>query len=418
VPRSIRTFEIKPVYTSGDTAQKPRAWRARFRITDQTTNAIVKEGSKTCPLKVQLERELERLKKQVDDFNQNEERRRRDQHDGDAVFGPFARAYVDTTKRAALTSRSWINLDGRLRNHILPVLGDMRFDDITTEVVQDLLNNITLVGKHKEGKEPSPSTIKPVYDLINRIMDKAVVANKILRNPCNEIDTRNELPAEEEGPEMLFLMHEEIELLAHEIDPRFQALIYVAAYSGLRAGELWALKRTKLILPVGEVGKIQVHWAQSEPYGHIVVKPTKSRRRREVWIPQKVSRILREHLLAYPSPDGLVFTAPEGGRIRHNNFKTRFFNRAVDAACVPQDADHRLRFHDLRHTAAAIWLSEGCSFKELQDLLGDTSRAVERYGRKFRSQPATLMERIDQRVSDRPASNRGAVSDIRRKLGH
>jgi integrase len=51
-----------------------------------------------------------------------------------------------------------------------------------------------------------------------------------------------------------------------------------------------------------------------------------------------------------------------GGPIRHRNFYMRSYRPAVGAAGLPLG----LRFHDLRHTAAAILIDQGCNEKQLQ----------------------------------------------------
>jgi hypothetical protein len=137
-----------------------------------------------------------------------------DRADGQKLFGTYARAYVESTKRASLTERAWIDVDGRLRNHLLPVLENRPLLAITTEDVRGLLANLTLE------KELSAATVKPVYHLLNKIMARAVIDRKISFNPCDGIDAKFDLPQEEEGPEMLFLTHAEIELLANAIVPR------------------------------------------------------------------------------------------------------------------------------------------------------------------------------------------------------
>ena len=72
--------------------------------------------------------------------------------------------------------------------------------------------------------------------------------------------------------------------------------------------------------------------------------------------------MLGEHIGRYPSADGFVFTAAEGGPLRHRNFYRRHFRPAVEKARTRAIADDRkdeavpneLRFHDLRHTCAAL----------------------------------------------------------------
>ena len=87
--------------------------------------------------------------------------------------------------------------------------------------------------------------------------------------------------------------------------------------------------------------------------------------------------MLAEHVETY-SADSLVFTAKEGGPIRHNNFYKRHFRPAVSQLqdIVPEG----LRFHDLRHTCAAILIADGAHIKEVKAHLGHRSiRITERY---------------------------------------
>jgi integrase len=80
--------------------------------------------------------------------------------------------------------------------------------------------------------------VRPVYFQLRSILATAVTDILIARNPCTGVD----LPTEEQGPEMLFLSPAELVPLADAIDPRFRALVLTAGYSGLRAGELSALR--------------------------------------------------------------------------------------------------------------------------------------------------------------------------------
>jgi integrase len=77
---------------------------------------------------------------------------------------------------------------------------------------------------------------------------------------------------------------------------------------------------------------------------------------------------------------------------------------------VPKDADHRLRFHDLRHTAAAIWIDLRCSRKQLQAFLGDC-RAIERYEHLFEGHEQVLMERMDAALAENLGSVWGPSAD-------
>jgi integrase len=73
---------------------------------------------------------------------------------------------------------------------------------------------------------------------LNRVLSAAVDDELIGRNPL-----RGVTPPPIEPEPMRFLTHEEVASVAATIDARYRALVYVAAYCGLRAGELVALRR-------------------------------------------------------------------------------------------------------------------------------------------------------------------------------
>ena len=344
-------------------------WQVRWKSPDRHSR---KKNFRTKPDAQRFAASVE-VKKATGDYV--------DPAEGKRLFSDYSQAWMKV-KAANVTERTWINQEGRLRNHLLPVLGDRQLAAITPEDVRLLVGGLT-TEKHLEA-----ATVRPVYFLLRRILATAVVDGLIARSPCVKV----ELPAEEQGDEMLFLTPEQLARLADTVDPRYRALILTAGYSGLRAGELSALKVERVHFLRRRLAVVEAH---SEVHGRLVTKSTKTRRRREVPIPQSLVDVLAEHLARYPSPDGFVFTAAEGGPVRHRNFYRRHYKPAVERAELPLG----LRFHDLRHTAAAILIEQGCNEKQLSTFLGDTSRAIERYKHLFDGHEEALMKRVDATLS-------------------
>lgn len=295
---------------------------------------------------------------------------------GRRTFGAYANAWLKT--KADVTPRTLINIDGRLRNHILPVLGDRQLASIRPEDIRAFVANLVVE------KRLAPSTVKAAYLTAAQVLETAEIDHLIARTPCRGV----KLPEEPEGTEMLFLTPAQVALLAGTITQRFKALVLTAAYSGMRAGELSALRVDRVDFLRRRISVIESH---SEVRGRLETKTTKSRRRRDVPIPAALVDEIARHVRRFPSADGFVFTAAEGGPVRHHNFYVRHYRPAVIAAELPEG----LRFHDLRHSAAAILIDRGCNEKQLQVILGDTSHAIERYMHLFDGHEEALMERLD-----------------------
>jgi len=96
---------------------------------------------------------------------------------------------------------------------------------------------------------------------------------------------------------------------------------------------------------------------------------------------------------AMSTASGLVFTGDQGGPIRHNLFYARHFKPAVRAAGLPE----RLRFHDLRHTCAALLIAQGAHPRAMMERLGHSSVQVtiDRYGHLLPSLDETLVDGLD-----------------------
>src|SRR5207248_8956630 len=115
----------------------------------------------------------------------------------------------------------------------------------------------------------------------------------------------------------------------------------------------------------------------------------------------------------------LVFTAPSGGAIRHHNFYSRQFRPAVRRA-VAQTAGQGqdgfpegLRFHDLRHTCAALLVAQGAHPRAIMERLGHSSISVtlNTYGHLFPSVDEALTDRLDSVFNaSRPSATGSGVA--------
>ena len=183
---------------------------------------------------------------------------------------------------------------------------------------------------------------------------------------------------------MRFLNPAEIAALADTINPRYRALVLTAAYTGLRAGECAGLKLTRLNLLRRQ---LTVAETLSDVRGHLRFSPPKTNAaRRTVTLPASLCDELARHIGEYPTED-LVFTAAEGGPIRWSNFRRRSWQPATEA--VGLDG---LRFHDLRHTHAALLIAAGEHPKVIQARLGHASIGTPRWTRMATSSRASTKQ--------------------------
>jgi integrase len=140
--------------------------------------------------------------------------------------------------------------------------------------------------------------------------------------------------------------------------------------------------------------RVEVAEAASEPHGELVYGPTKTYERRTVPIPGALAAELAEHLIGRPADSAaFVFSAPDGGPLRHSTFYRRHFKPAVVRAGLPA----RTRFHDLRHSYAALLIAEGAPALAVMKRLGHSSITVtmNTYGHLFPALEEALTDRLD-----------------------
>lgn len=95
----------------------------------------------------------------------------------------------------------------------------------------------------------------------------------------------------------------------------------------------------------------------------------------------------------FPNVDGHVFSSAEGMALRRRNFYRRHYKPAVVRAGLDPD----LRFHDLRHTCAALLIAQGAHAKEIAERLGHstTRLTMDRYGHLLPSLDERLREGLE-----------------------
>jgi integrase len=119
--------------------------------------------------------------------------------------------------------------------------------------------------------------------------------------------------------------------------------------------------------------------------------------------------MLGEHLAQFPPTNGLVFTSAKGMPLRRNFYKRHYLPALARSGLDPQlclcqseECEERhtplYRFHDLRHTCAALLIAQGAHPKEIQEQMGHSTIRItfDRYGHLFPSLHERLRDGLDE----------------------
>ena len=373
----------KRTYRSRRTGKTTTAWQARYSAPDG------RERTKRFNRKVDAEKWL--------DTNGADIARGAwiDPKAGRIRFGEWAEEWRATTLNLRPSTR--VRDLGYLDRYILPTFAPIALSRINHVAVTGWVAQLTSLGPDPWWdllKEPgrkrravAPATAVKAHQILGKVMAAAVDAGRIAANPCERVP----LPRVERE-EMRFLTPAEVDRLADSIAERYRALVLVGAYGGLRIGELAGLRRGRVDVLRSRIDVAEI---VVEVGGKLVYGSPKTRAgRRSLTLPGSVMAALNDHLAAFTlaDPDAFVFTAPEGGPLRVASWRRRVWNPAVEAAELG-----KLRPHDLRHTAVALWIAAGANPLEVSRRAGHTSTAFtqDRYGHLFPEADQSVADKLE-----------------------
>jgi integrase len=302
---------------------------------------------------------------------------------GRTTFGEWVDRWLDTT----------VNLRANTKAGYRSVLGHYlrpTFDSYPLARIDALAVRTWLAKLEADGV--GQATRAKAYRLLSRILAAAVEARYLAVNPCTI-----RRAASDGTPEMRIATVEQVADIASRVPARYRALVLLAAFGGLRWGELVGLRRKRIDL---DRGTVTVAEQLLEVNGAFSVGPPKSAAgRRTVALPAAVVEALTDHLARYTAkePAAWVFLSSQGRHLRRSNFNRRVWKPATLAAGVPD-----LRVHDLRHTAGTLATAAGGSLREVMRRLGhSTTASAVRYQHVMADRDAAIARELNRLINGR-----------------
>jgi integrase len=302
---------------------------------------------------------------------------------GRILFGNYAERWIEEHELSPRTRELYRAL---LRLHIDPSLGRKELSKIGPETVRKWRKDLQDGGR-------SADAVAKSYRLVRAIMATAVDDERIKRNPCRIKGADTAARAERPVATV-----KQVYALADAIGPRFRVFILAAAFTGLRWGELIALRRMDVDLDDASI-RVERSMAQLSG-GKLVVKPPKSDAGiRTVPIPAVLVDEMQTHLREYvePQAESLVFTGPRGGTPKRGSWRSTVrWTAKVREAGLPAG----FHFHDLRHTGNHLASKSGASTRELMHRMGHGSmRAALIYQHKTDERAREIAVRLNEVVA-------------------
>lgn len=266
-------------------------------------------------------------------------------------------AHVKDSTKAARASAWSVHVRDRWQ--------DVPVADIQTSEIRAWVNELSAAGA-------AAATIENALGVLRMVLAVAVEDKRLRANPCDTVKA----PRREHSVRA-YLTHQQVAELVDAM-ARDGLVVRFLAYTGLRYGEMAALKVQDFDMLRR---RVNIRQSVTEVTGKLTWSTPKTHERRSVPFPRFLADELAVQMAGKRRED-LVFTAPAGGVLRINTFRTRVFGPAVDKLRgIDEDGEPttdwpRPTMHDLRHTAASLAISAGANVKAVQTMLGHKSAAM------------------------------------------
>lgn len=268
-------------------------------------------------------------------------------------FGNYADAYLrdntDIGERWAETCRR------NMRLHMVDLL-DLPLIAITPPVVRSWYAKAT-------AGQGGKTSIAQSYRFLRAVMNSAMRDGAIQANPC-QIPGAGSDRAKERG----VATPAQVVELVEAITPRYRAAVLLAAWCGLRRGEVCALRTVDVDLVGGVV------WVQKNRV-ELLESPKKYDKApksdaglREVSYPPHIKPYLVEHMAKWAGTERL-FIGRDGQPMRGNAVYQAFVR-------ARNRVDVSVSFHDLRHTGQTLAAATGATLADLKKRMGHSSSAA------------------------------------------
>ena len=290
-----------------------------------------------------------------------------------------------------MTRNSYVNLlADKIRRHgpenlsIAATFNHKPINSITREQITEWIANLSRAGK-------SPSTIRKHYAVLSMVLTQAVVDGRITNNPADHVKlpserTQTHTPGTIDDPS-LFLSAQQVSALVNATPYPFNVFVHLAAWSGLRAGEMAGLQVGDIDLPSvpAKSATLRVERTVIQIKGGLRYDSPKTKgSRRKVPLTPQTAEMLSEYLAEHPrrnEPSAPLFPTPTtpalaldwSHPLRHSSFYRLVFKPAISR--VNQDSEteivpSNLIFHALRHTYASLSIHAGITPLALSRRMG------------------------------------------------
>jgi len=281
------------------------------------------------------------------------------------TVGEFLDQWLDTYAKTNTSPKTYYDYSGMIRRYLKPVIGHIPLKKLNPQMVQQLHASMYEKGL-------SARTVQYAHKILKHSLKHAVRWEMLARNVCDLVDS-----PKGKSKEMLALDINDVQKLLNATSgSTYGHIFHLAVYTGLRRGELLALRWCDVDLKSKNLS-INQSLCTVRGNGVITSNPKTSSSRRQVSLPPSAAGLLKsikatrmeqyEAIELEWDESAYIFLRPDGSPMRPDTVTHAFIRIARELGFAD------VRFHDLRHTHATLMLKQGVHPKIVSERLGHAS---------------------------------------------
>ncbi len=348
-----------PIYKTGKTKDGKQGYRVRINYTDANGNYQTKTkivyGSPEAKLAEQ------ELLMSVDELASS----------SNITLAALYQKYIEY-KRHEVRETSLNKSITILNNHILPELGNIRIDKIDIHILQEWKNHINQ-------KQLSITMKKNIFGEFRALLNYGVRMDYMIKNPLLKLGNFKEVYFKKPQEKLRYYTPAQFkqfiavakEHCAEESKRGFYVFFSIAFYTGMRKGEINALKWNDI---EGDIIHIRRSVAQKIKGKSILETPPKNKSSyRDIQIPKTLQRILEEHKIYQMKDKHFTedFRVCGGSNCLGDTNISNHNIQYADEAGLPH-----ITIHEFRHSHASLLANEGINIQEIARRLGHSKIEV------------------------------------------
>lgn len=273
--------------------------------------------------------------------------------------------------------------------HIAPYFGEKSMNSIRPEDIQKWRVNLK---RHpaSTGYQLGENTVEKLVNLLGAILKDAYINDRIHNNPMSKIKRKKPKQTKKVIP----LSFETIQSLAEGFAPRWQILIWIGYFTGLRPSEVLGLTWDRLDFEKNTITVDRQLSRFSDQVFEAHLKTAKTYR--TIPFPVVLQDLIKDHVNRFGlGPHGLLMQNRSGKIWRYKDASSMFRDIAR-----PLGLERGEGLHQLRHTFVSLLIQLNLNAKQIQEWLGHESilETMDRYGHLFPNSLSQASDLLDSHV--------------------